>query len=300
MKRLPRWIPALLSRPAGAVGAVVVLVMLLSALLSLFRTPYNLLDTNVDNAWAGPSGEHWLGTDRLGRDIFTRLLLGSQSAVLVTVGATALAGVIGLSLAALGALAPWRISEPLNVLVDILIAFPTLLLAMLIAAPFGGSLGVVIVAAGFGYGVNLARVVRPEITRVQQADFMLAARAAGTGRVRAVLRHTLPNVAPVIIVQLSLAAAVSLLVEAGLTYLGYGAPTSMPSWGRLLAESQALIEVQPLSVLWPGLTITLAVLGLTLLGDGLRTAIDPRLIRQRRPAEEGFLVDDVPVLGGLR
>jgi len=277
--RLPYWAHELFLRPTGAFGATVLFLLLASALVSLFWTPHPLLQANPDQAWLGPSSQHWLGTDQIGRDTFSWLLAGSRTAVLVVTFSTLLAAVIGTTFGALSALAPRRVGAPVAVLVDIFIAFPVLLLAMLLAAPFGGSIGVVVIAVGIGYGMNIGRVTRPEILRISQSDFMLASRASGVGTVRSILRHIVPNVGPIFIVQLSMVAATSLLAEAGLSYLGYGAPSTTPSWGRTLATSQQLIGVQPLSVLWPGLTITLTVLALTLLGDALREAVDPRLKR---------------------
>ena len=173
--------------------------------------------------------------------------------------------------------------ETVAVLVDILIAFPVLIIAMMISAVWGGSLWVVIVSVGIGFGVNIARVTRPELRRVQRSDFIVAARAAGLTPAQSLVRHLLPNVAPVFIVQLSWSMAVAVLAEAGLSYLGFGASVADSSWGILLADLQRYIGVHPLSVLWPGLAITLTVLSLNLLGDALREATDPTL--SRRAAE---------------
>ncbi|MDQ1205715.1 ABC transporter permease [Microbacterium sp. SORGH_AS_0862] len=270
-------------RPGGAYGLIAVAAVLVAAALSLVWTPYPLLQQNVVEKWQGPSPEHWLGTDQIGRDTFSWLMAGARTTVFVSVLSAVIAGALGVVLGALGALTPRWVSESLAVLIDVLIAFPTLLIAMLFAASLGGSLWVVVAAVGIAGGVSIARVVRPEIRIADRSDFVLAARAAGVRRTRIIRRHIVPNVAPVMIVQLSLIAAVAVLAEAGLSYLGYGAPAGTPSWGRSLAESQRFIGVQPVAVLWPGLTITLTVLGLSLLGDSLREAADPRL-RRSRPA----------------
>lgn len=203
--------------------------------------------------------------------------------MLVAVGAGVIATAIGLVLAALGALTPRPVREGVTVIVDILIAFPVLLIAMMVSAVWGGSLLVVIVSVGIGFGVNIARVTRPELRRVLRSDFVLAGRASGLTPSQNLLRHLLPNVAPVFIVQLSWGMAVAVLAEAGLSYLGFGAPVTQPSWGLLLADLQRFISVHPLSVLWPGLAITLTVLGFNLLGDSLRDATDPTLSRGSAP-----------------
>ncbi|MET7400187.1 ABC transporter permease [Dactylosporangium sp. NPDC005572] len=279
------WIGELLRRPAGVFGTAVVGGVLVAALVSLFWTPYPLLRQDVAERWRGPGWSHWLGTDQIGRDILSWLLAGSRTTVFVAGWATLVAALLGIALAAATALSPRRIAEPLIVLVDILIAFPLLLIAMLLAAAFGGSLWVVVTAVGTGIGVNIARVVRPEVRRVIASDYVLAARASGVGPAGILARHVVPNVGPVMIVQLSYVAAVAVLAEASLSYLGYGAPPGAASWGRSLADSQQYIGVQPASVLWPGLAIALTVLAVTLLGDALREALDPRL-RRRSVAQE--------------
>lgn len=281
----PRWTGELLRRPAGSFGTAVVATVLGVALLSYFWTPYPLLRQNVADRWLGPAWAHPLGTDQIGRDTLSWLMAGSRTTVFVAFWAVLVAAGTALVLAALTALTHRRLAEPIIVIVDILIAFPVLLIAMLLAAAFGGSLTVVVLAVGLGVGVNVARVVRPEIRRVIASDYVLAARAAGVGQAGILWRHVLPNVGPVVIVQLSYVAAIAILAEASLSYLGYGAPAGTASWGRSLADSQQYIAVQPASVLWPGLAITVTVLAVTLFGDALREALDPQL-RQRPIREE--------------
>ncbi|NYF15923.1 peptide/nickel transport system permease protein [Microbacterium sp. AK009] len=264
----------------GRFGLIVVAVILLTAVLSLVWTPFDPQQVDIPNRWAPPGWPHVLGTDGTGRDILSLLIAGSRTTVIVAVGAGLVATVIGLALAALGALTRRWMREAVAVTVDILIAFPVLLIAMMISAVWGGSLWVVIWAVGIGFGVNIARVTRPELRRVLQSDFVLAGRASGLTPAQNLVRHLLPNVAPVFIVQLSWGMAVAVLAEAGLSYLGFGAPPTEPSWGLLLAQLQQYLTVYPLSVLWPGLAITFTVLGLNLLGDGIRDATDPTLSRR--------------------
>lgn len=275
----PRWLGETWRRPAGAFGLLVVTGVLAAATVSLVWTPHPLLAADVTRGWHGPSWEHLLGTDLIGRDTLSWLLAGAQPTVVVVVASVVLAALVGLPLGALGALLPSRWSEPVVVVIDILVALPVLLVAMLLAAPFGGSLAVVVIAVGFAAGVNVARVTRPELVRASQSDYVLAARASGVGAVGRLVQHIVPNISPVMIVQLSQTAGTAILAEAGLTFLGYGAPTSTPSWGRALADAQSFIGVAPLSVVWPGLTIAVTVLALNLLGDALREAVDPRLRR---------------------
>lgn len=280
---IPRWLDRLWRTPTGRFGIIVVAVIALTAILSLFWTPFDPQESNISDRWLPPSWPHLLGTDDTGRDILSLLMAGARTTVFVSVGAGIVATIVGIALAALGALTARWVRETVSVLVDILIAFPVLLIAMMISSVWGGSLWVVIWAVGIGFGVNIARVTRPELRRVQQSDFVLAARASGLTTPQSLGRHLLPNVAPVFIVQLSWSMAVAVLAEAGLSYLGFGASVVEPSWGLLLADLQRYIGVHPLSVIWPGLTITITVLALNLLGDGLREATDPTL--RHRPAE---------------
>lgn len=279
----PRWLGRLWGTTTGRFGIVVVAVIGVTAVVSLFWTPFDPQASDIGDRWLPPSWPHVLGTDDTGRDILSLLMAGARTTVFVSIGAGIVATVVGIALAALGALTARWLRESVAVLVDILIAFPVLLIAMMISSVWGGSLWVVIWAVGIGFGVNIARVTRPELRRVQQSDFVLAGRAAGLTSSQNLVRHLLPNVAPVFIVQLSWSMAVAVLAEAGLSYLGFGASVVEPSWGLLLADLQRYIGVHPLSVLWPGLAITLTVLALNLLGDGLREATDPTL--RHRAAE---------------
>jgi len=266
----------------GRFGILIVVLLVITAVVSLVWTPFDPAAVDARARWLSPSWPHVLGTDNNGRDIASLLMAGARTTIVVAVGAGMVASVLGLALAALGSLTARWIRESIAVLVDILIAFPVLIIAMMISAVWGGSLAVVIWSVGIGFGVNIARVTRPELRRVLHSDFVLAGRASGLTPWQNLTRHLLPNVAPVFIVQLSWGMAVAVLAEAGLSYLGFGAPVTQPSWGVLLSDLQSYISVHPLTVVWPGLAITLTVLGLNLLGDALREAADPTLA-QRAP-----------------
>lgn len=273
------------SLSTGRFGILIVVLLIVVALVSLVWTPFDPGAVDARARWSDPSWPHVLGTDNNGRDIASLLMAGARTTIVVAVGAGLVATALGVALACLGALTARWVRESVAVLVDILIAFPVLLIAMMISAVWGGSLWVVIVSVGIGFGVNIARVTRPELRRVLQSDFVLAARASGLTPGQTAVRHLLPNVAPVFIVQLSWGMAIAVLAEAGLSYLGFGAPPTEPSWGLLLSELQGYLTAHPLSVVWPGLAITVTVLGLNLLGDGLREATDPTLTRRRSEAQ---------------
>ncbi|WP_082486268.1 ABC transporter permease [Frigoribacterium sp. Leaf186] len=272
----------LLRRPQGAFGLGWLTLVVVSAVVSRFWTPLDPFDTDPYSAWLTPSPGHPFGTDSVGRDIFSYVFAATGTTVVVAVASGVVATVVGVGLAALGSLTARWVRESVAVLIDVLVAFPTLLIAMALAAAFGGSLTVVVVAVGIGYGVSIARVSRSEIRQVARTDYVLAARANGLGTGAVLRRHLLPNVAPVFVVQLSLSMATSVLAEAGLSFLGYGAPADTASWGRLLSDLQKFIGIHPGSVVWPGLAITLTVLALNLLGDAVRDASDPRLRSGRR------------------
>lgn len=274
------WLRRLWSLGTGRFGIIVMAVIVFVAIVAAFWTPFPPELVDVTARWAPPGWPHLLGTDGSGRDILSLLMAGARTTILVAVGAGVVATVLGIAFAALGALTARWVREAVAVFIDILVAFPVLIIAMMIAAVWGGSLWVVVWSVGIGFGVNIARVTRGELRRVLRSDFVLAGRASGLSPAQNLARHLLPNVAPVFIVQLSWAMAAAVLAEAGLSYLGFGAPVTQPSWGGLLSELQRYISVYPLTVVWPGLAITVTVLGLNLLGDGLREATDPTLARR--------------------
>lgn len=278
-----RWLRQLWRLPTGRFGLIVVAAIALIAVVSIFWTPFDPKAIDLTDRWAPPSFPHLLGTDGTGRDILSLVMAGARTTMFVAIGSGIIASIVGITLASVGALTPRWARESMAVLIDILIAFPVLLIAMMISSVWGGSLWVVIWSVGIGFGVSIARVTRPELRRVLHSDFILAARASGLSGTQILSRHLMPNVAPVFIVQLSWSMAVAVLAEAGLSYLGYGASPTEPSWGVLLANLQSYIAVHPLAVLWPGLAITITVLGLNLLGDALREATDPTLSHGRDP-----------------
>lgn len=291
---------ALVRSPRGIFALSILALVVLVAVLSFFWLPHDPNRSVAFQSWLSPSSEHLLGTDGSGRDLFSRLLAGSRVTVLVVLGAIFVAGALGLTLAILAALSHRWVRESLAIVIDVLIAFPTLLLAIMLAAVFGSGLPIVIAAVGIGYGVSLARVLRAELRQVANFDYVLAARAAGLGRFAVLRTHLLSGIAPVFTVQLSLAAGLAILAEAGLSYLGFGAPPSIPSWGRMLAETQTYISVYPLVVLWPGLTITITVLAFYLLGDALREATDPQLRVKRLATAKVTGADPEPEPGGAQ
>ena len=264
-----------------AVGGLLSAVMFGMALLSLVWTPYVPTAINIRRRLADPSFEHWLGTDAFGRDVLSLILAGAQNSI--TVGVLAVG--IGLSFGTLLGLAAsakrgW-LEELVMRFADFTFAFPAILSAIMLAAIFGPStMNSVVAIAIFNIPV-FARVVRASANAVWARDFILAARSAGKGVVRITIEHVLPNIFAVIVVQATIQFALAILAEAALSYLGLGTPPPTPSWGRMLNEAQAYVFRAPWLAVWPGCAVALAVLGLNLLGDGLRDLTDPRLARQR-------------------
>lgn len=259
---------------AFTVGVVLVGVVLVAAAVSLVWTPYSLYDTSGGRL-APPSGTHWLGTDTLGRDLMTQLLIGARIALATGLGAVLVGGVIGTAVGLLAAAArPW-LDDTLSAVLDIVIAFPTLLVAMLLVAARGASLGTAIVAIGIVMAAVVARLVRILARRVLRQDYVTAARTSGTSWPRIVTEHVLPNIWPTLAVNLALQFGLAVLAEASLSYLGLGAPPPNASWGRMLQDAQQTAFEAPAGVLAPGIALVVLVIGANLLADGLRDVADP-------------------------
>jgi len=268
----------LLRTPAGLIGSTSLALLLASAALSLVWTPYDPLAVDAANGWAPFSAAHPLGTDALGRDQVSALLVGARVTVAATVVATALSAVLGIAIAFVLALTPPAVTSVLQRLIDIAVAFPTLIVAIILVTSFGASTLVAAIAIGLAASVVVARTVAPEIRSALSSDFVLLAEAAGAGAGRILFRHVLPTVAPTLLVRVTQIMAAAALAEAGLSYLGLGTPAPTPSWGRSLADLQAQIMLRPEYLAAPAIAIVIVVLGLNLLGDALRDGLDPRAV----------------------
>jgi peptide/nickel transport system permease protein len=264
-----------------AVGAVLTLLLAAAALLSLVWTPYPYAEIDIPKKLQTPSAQHWLGTDSLGRDIVSQLLVGSQNSIVVGVIAVGIGLGVGVLLGCVAAARGGWLDEVIMRASDFTFAFPALLTAIMLTAIYGPGLVMSIVAIGIFNVPVFARITRGSARSVWAREFVLAARAAGKGPWRITLDHVLPNIASLLIVQATISFATAILAEAALSYLGLGTQPPQPSWGRMLNEAQTQMFQAPLLALWPGLAIVLSVLGLNLLGDGLRDLMDPKLARRR-------------------
>lgn len=267
--------------PSLLIGAALCLALLAAAGLSLLWTPWPVDEIDMAVKLQPPGAAHWLGTDILGRDILSLLLAGARNAVLVGLIAVAIGLLLGTALGLWAAARRGWVEEALMRAADFGFAFPALLLALMMAAVWGPGLWVAIVAIGLHAVPSFARIARASARQQWARDYVLAARACGKGTWRISVEHVLPNIGGVLIVQATIQFALAILAEAALSYLGLGSQPPEPSWGRMLAEAQTLLFQAPQLAVYPGLAIVLAVLGLNLLGDGLRDHFDPRLARAR-------------------
>ena len=267
--------------PSFVLGGLMTLLFIGSAALSLVWTPWPATEIDIPNKLALPSAAHWLGTDSRGRDIVSQLLVGARTSILVGVVAVLIGLLCGVALGCLAAARRGWIEEAVMRLSDFTFAFPALLSAIMLGAIYGPGLLTGIVAIGIFNIPVFARTARASANAVWAREYVLAARAAGAGPWRITLDHVLPNIASVLIVQSTVQFATAILAEAALSYLGLGTQPPMPSWGRMLNEAQTQMFQAPQLAIYPGAAIALAVLGLNLMGDGLRDLLDPKLARRR-------------------
>ena len=269
-------------RAALLFGALLSALFVGAALLSHLWTPHDVAALAIRNKLQPPSAEFWFGTDQLGRDIFSMLMVGARTSIAVAVVAVGIGMIFGVPLGlAAAARRGGLLDEVIMRMNDLVFAFPSLVIAILITAVFGPSAVNAIIAIGIFNIPVFARLTRGAALSLWARDFVMAARVAGKGPARISAEHILPNIANLLIVQGTIQFSLGILAEAALSYIGLGAQPPTPSWGRMLAESQTLIYSNPALAFYPGLAIVLTVLGLNLMGDGLRDWLDPRLRRTR-------------------
>ncbi|MEP6790026.1 MAG: ABC transporter permease [Ramlibacter sp.] len=270
-----------LANPSFDIGAVLSLLLAAAAALSLVWTPYSPYEVDMALKLLPPNPQHWLGTDPYGRDVASLLLAGARASIVVGVVAVGIGLIVGTALGLLAAARRGWVEEAIMRLSDFGFAFPAILSAIMLTAVFGAGMVNAIVAIGIYNIPTFARITRASANAVWTREFVLAARACGKGSFSITMEHVLPNILSVLIVQATIRFAIAILAEAALSYLGLGTQPPQPSWGRMLSEAQTLMFQAPLLAVWPGLAIALAVMGLNLLGDGMRDLMDPRLARKR-------------------
>jgi len=267
--------------PSLVVGAAVTAVFVGMALVSLAWTPYDPTALNILNKLQTPSLAHPLGTDFFGRDVLSQIMAGAQVSIVVALVAVLVGAGIGVPLGALAAARGGIVDDAVMRSTDLAFAFPALLTAVIITALTGPGAVNAIVAIGIFNIPVFARLTRGAAMGLWRRDFVLAARCAGKSDLAITVEHVLPNCTAVLVVQATIQFALAIVAEAGLSYVGLGVQPPQPSWGKMLFDAQTYIYTAPWLAIFPGLAITAAVLGLNLLGDGLRDALDPKVRRAR-------------------
>jgi peptide/nickel transport system permease protein len=267
--------------PSFMIGLVLSVLLVLAAGLSFVWTPFNPYEVDMALKLRAPDAHHWLGTDPYGRDVVSQLLVGARASIVVGVVAVGIGLLIGTAFGLLASARRGWVEELIMRVSDFAFAFPAILSAIMMTAVFGPGMFNAIIAIGIYNIPTFARITRASANAVWGREYVLAARACGKGRLSITLEHVLPNILSVLIVQATIRFAIAILAEAALSYLGLGTQPPQPSWGRMLSEAQTLMFQAPLLAVFPGVAIALAVMGLNLLGDGLRDLFDPRLARKR-------------------
>jgi peptide/nickel transport system permease protein len=265
-------------QPLGAAGGVIILLMVVTAVFADLLATYDPIATDAANTLARPSAEHWLGSDHLGRDIYSRIVHGARVSLIVGVLSTLAGSVLGGLIGLLSAYFGGKTDLIAQRLLDILQGLPLLVLALVMSAALGPSIHNVIIAISVPIVPRAARVIRASVLSIREMQYVEAARALGLRHLRIAFRHILPNTMGPFIVLATAQLGSAILVEAALSFLGLGVPEPYPSWGRMLSVSAAeYAQKAPWLVLFPGIAISLAVFGSNLLGDALRDTLDPRL-----------------------
>lgn len=263
--------------PLGAVGAVIVLIFVLTAVFANFIAPFDPTATDAKASLAAPSSKYWLGADFMGRDMFSRIVHGARISLAVGAGAMLLGGVLGVSIGLMSGYLGGAFDLLTQRLLDVMQSLPLLVMALVMAAALGPSLENTIIAIAIPLVPTVARVVRSSTLSLREQPFVEAARAVGMGEIRIAVRHVLPNTLAPLIVLATAQLGSAILVEASLSFLGLGIPEPYPSWGRMLSESAAeYVRTAPWLVIFPGVAISMTVFGTNLLGDALRDILDPR------------------------
>ena len=261
-------------------GAILVVLIIGAAVVAPWLVPFDPASQQLALRLEGPSARHWFGLDELGRDIFSRVLLGARVSLLVGVVVVGVSALTGLAVGSVAGYFGGRIDQAISRLMDVLLAFPGLLLAIALVAVLGPSLGNVVLALTIIGWVGYARLVRGQVLRAREFEYVVAARALGASTWRTLTRHVLPTALPAVTVQATLGMATAILSEASLSFLGLGVQPPTPSWGTMINGGRSHLLDAPHLTIFPGVFLALVVLGFNFLGDGLRDRLDPRTERK--------------------
>ncbi len=262
---------------SAMLGLAIICIIVFCALFADFIAPYPYDEINLENEFARPSLQNLFGTDNFGRDIFSRIVYGARISLQVGFVAVGLAAVLGVFLGSLAGYYGKNVDSFIMRIMDVLLAIPSILLAIAITAAFGGGLTNVMIAVGISSVPSYVRIVRATILSVKEQEFIEAARATGASDFRIIFTHILPNSLSPLIVQATLGVAGAILSAAGLSFIGLGLQPPEPEWGAMLSEARSYFTQHPHMVMFPGLSIMLTIFALNLFGDGLRDALDPKL-----------------------
>jgi peptide/nickel transport system permease protein len=272
-----RFMKTFLGRPVVVFGAIIILILFILAVFPQWIAPYDPIKQDLRNVLLQPSSEHLLGTDALGRDLLSRIIYGARTAVMVGIVALSIAAASGMILGLIAGYFGGLTYAVIMRFIDALMAFPVLLLALAIAALLGGGLLNVMIAIGIGMMSGYARVMCGQAISVRENDYVLAARSSGASNTRIMFRHVLPNCFPPMIVMMTMMIGMTILFEAGLSFLGIGIKEPTVAWGSLVNDGYKYLLSHPLLSVAPGIAIILVVYAFNMVGDGLRDTIDPRL-----------------------
>lgn len=266
----------LFGSPRFVVGMTITVAMAVIGLASPWIATHDPIRTNTRNRLAPPSAEHWMGTDDHGRDLFSRVVFGARISMVVGLGVVALTTLVGGGLGIVAGYFP-RLTAPIMRLMDALLSFPAVLLAIAILAALGPMLATVVIALTVTYAPHTARVARAAVLGLKELDYVSAARAVGASDLRIIVRHLVPNLLSPVMVQATFILALAILAEAGLSFVGAGTQPPTPSWGNILADGRQFMYQAWWMTVFPGSSIALIVLGVNLLGDGIRDVLDPHM-----------------------
>ena len=265
-------------KPLGTSGGIIILIMIFVAIFADVLAPYPYRETHLVDRLTGPSAQYLLGTDHVGRDLLSRLIFGARLSLTVGLAATALNVVVAVLLGGISGFLGNKYDLVVQRFVDAWISFPSLLLLLTVMSIVGQGLVQIIVVLGISGGIGGSRVVRGAVIGIKENDYFLAARAIGSTGAATLVRHVLPNIMPVVIIIFSVSVGGVIMSEASLSFLGFGLPVQIPSWGGMLSrEGREYMEVAPRLALWPGLCLTITVYCLNMFGDAMRDLLDPRL-----------------------
>ncbi|MNB65216.1 Glutathione transport system permease protein GsiD [compost metagenome] len=266
-----------MKRKVSIVGGVIIILFFLTAIIGPFLAPYDPLEQDLANNYQGPSKDHLLGTDNLGRDTLSRLIYGARISLMISVISVSLSLAVGLILGVTAGYYGGRTESVIMRFVDILLAFPGILLAIVIVAVLGNGLVNTMIAVAIFSVPDFSRIIRSSVISLKKMDYIEACRASGASDLRIILSHIIPNSLSPIIVQSTLMLGTAILTASGLSFIGLGVQPPDPEWGAMLSKARELMRSAPMAAIAPGVAITLVVLSFSLVGDGLRDALDPKL-----------------------